>query len=93
MISVSGADVPVLGPIPLGTFAPRIPAVPLAALTQVGALAVSLAILGAIDSLLTSLVADSLTATFHDSDRELIGQVSKYALYTHVSMQRHTPVT
>ncbi len=34
----------------------------------------TLAVLGAIDSLLTSLVADSITRTQHDSDRELIGQ-------------------
>ncbi|MEM8809732.1 MAG: SulP family inorganic anion transporter [Cyanobacteria bacterium P01_G01_bin.38] len=33
-----------------------------------------LATLGAIDSLLTSLVADNVTQTQHDSDRELIGQ-------------------
>ena len=33
-----------------------------------------LALLGAIDSLLTSLVADNLSQTNHDSNRELIGQ-------------------
>ncbi|MEL6136756.1 MAG: SulP family inorganic anion transporter [Cyanobacteria bacterium J06628_6] len=33
-----------------------------------------LATLGALDSLLTSLVADNMTRTQHDSDRELIGQ-------------------
>jgi len=33
-----------------------------------------LAVLGSIDSLLTSLVADNITQTQHDSDRELIGQ-------------------
>ena len=33
-----------------------------------------LALLGAIDSLLTSLVADNITHTSHDSNRELIGQ-------------------
>ena len=33
-----------------------------------------LAVLGAIDSLLTSLVADNITQTRHDSNRELIGQ-------------------
>ena len=33
-----------------------------------------LATLGAIDSLLTSLVADSMTKTHHHSDRELVGQ-------------------
>ncbi len=36
--------------------------------------AITLALLGAIDSLLTSIVADNLTKTKHDSDQELIGQ-------------------
>jgi len=43
-------------------------------LTLVISAAMSLAVLGAIDSLLTSLVADSLTKTDHNSNRELIGQ-------------------
>ncbi|MCB0569549.1 MAG: SulP family inorganic anion transporter [Phaeodactylibacter sp.] len=36
--------------------------------------ALTLAFLGAIDSLLTSVVADNITKTKHHSDRELIGQ-------------------
>lgn len=36
--------------------------------------ALVLAMLGAIDALLTSVIADSLTRTQHDSDKELIGQ-------------------
>lgn len=36
--------------------------------------ALTLAVLGTIDSLLTSLVADSLTKEKHNSDKELIGQ-------------------
>lgn len=36
--------------------------------------AIILAVLGAIDSLLTSLVADNATRTRHDSNRELVGQ-------------------
>jgi SulP family sulfate permease len=36
--------------------------------------ALTLAVLGTIDSLLTSLVADSLTKDKHDSNKELIGQ-------------------
>lgn len=36
--------------------------------------AVVLALLGAVDTLLTSLVADNITRTRHDSNRELIGQ-------------------
>jgi len=37
-------------------------------------IALLLAMLGSIDSLLTSLVADDITRTQHDSDKELIGQ-------------------
>ncbi len=36
--------------------------------------AITLAALGSIDSLLTSVVADNITKTRHDSNRELIGQ-------------------
>lgn len=36
--------------------------------------AIVLAVLGAVDSLLTSLVADNVTRTRHDSNQELIGQ-------------------
>ncbi|MCY3998056.1 MAG: SulP family inorganic anion transporter [Flavobacteriaceae bacterium] len=38
------------------------------------AMAVTLAFLGAIDSLLTSVIADNLTKTKHQSNRELVGQ-------------------
>lgn len=44
-----------------------------------GCNAVVLAVLGAIDSLLTSLVADSLTSNYHDSNRELVGQVPQHS--------------
>ncbi|MFY9075562.1 SulP family inorganic anion transporter [Malaciobacter mytili] len=37
-------------------------------------LAITLALLGTIDTLLTSLVADSITKTKHNSNKELIGQ-------------------
>ncbi len=43
-------------------------------LTELLKAGVVLALLGAIDSLLTSLVADNITQTNHDSNRELIGQ-------------------
>ena len=36
--------------------------------------AITLAILGAVDSLLTSMIADNATRTRHNSDQELIGQ-------------------
>ena len=41
---------------------------------MLGGYALTLAVLGSIDSLLTSLVADNITRTQHNSDRELIGQ-------------------
>jgi SulP family sulfate permease len=43
-------------------------------LTDMIGSALVLALLGSIDSLLTSLVADGITRTHHESDRELIGQ-------------------
>jgi SulP family sulfate permease len=52
-------------------------AVPSFALGQLRSMispAIQLAFLGSVDSLLTSLVADSLTKTQHQSNRELIGQ-------------------
>ena len=68
------SGIPVIGEIPTG-----LPSVQFA-LPSAGFLlravepAVILAILGSVDSLLTSLVADSITGTRHDANRELIGQ-------------------
>ncbi|RMD64304.1 MAG: SulP family inorganic anion transporter, partial [Alphaproteobacteria bacterium] len=66
--------VPVLGDIPTGLPQPRLPHFTIEAVPQMVQAALVLALLGAIDSLLTSLVADNVTQTHHDSDRELIGQ-------------------
>ena len=70
---VWGEGVPRIGVIPEGGLHLALPAVGdhWVALVQAGLI---LAVLGSIDSLLTSLVADSLTQTRHWSDRELIGQ-------------------
>lgn len=65
---------PVIGEIPTGLPAPIIPHITLAALSQVVMSAFILALLGTIDSLLTSLIADNVTGTHHNSDKELIGQ-------------------
>jgi SulP family sulfate permease len=46
----------------------------LAQVNEMLVFAAVLAALGAIDSLLTSLVADNVTRTYHDSDKELVGQ-------------------
>jgi len=69
---ISGA--PMLGDIPTG-----LPSFILPSLTQntfiiVMEAAFILALLGSLDSLLTSLVADNMTSSRHNSDRELIGQ-------------------
>ncbi|MEM9302602.1 MAG: SulP family inorganic anion transporter [Pseudomonadota bacterium] len=65
---------PILGDIPTG-----LPSFITPAFSQETAFimleaAFILALLGAIDSLLTSLVADNMTRTRHDSNKELIGQ-------------------
>ncbi|MEO1580441.1 MAG: SulP family inorganic anion transporter [Pseudomonadota bacterium] len=67
---------PLLGDIPTGFPEFVMPALPDSRDTAwlVFEAAFILAILGAIDSLLTSLVADNMTRTRHDSDKELIGQ-------------------
>lgn len=67
-------NVPVLGQIPTG-----LPEIQMPTFTQdtwmlVVEAAIILAVLGAIDSLLTSLVADNMTRTRHNSNKELIGQ-------------------
>jgi sulfate permease, SulP family len=65
---------PRLGDIPQGLPQLRWPQLNLTDLRLVGGYALTLAVLGAIDSLLTSLVADNITRSQHNSDRELIGQ-------------------
>ena len=69
---VSGA--PILGDIPTGFPSFIVPQFTSDTFAIVLEAAILLAVLGAIDSLLTSLVADNMTRTRHDSDKELIGQ-------------------
>ncbi len=65
---------PVIGHVPTGLPAITIPYVPFERLPNIVGGAMTLALLGSIDSLLTSLVADSITHTRHNSNRELLGQ-------------------
>ncbi|MCB9982933.1 MAG: SulP family inorganic anion transporter [Rhodospirillales bacterium] len=65
---------PLLGEIPQGFPMVHIPVFTLEAMPGMLSNAIMLALLGSIDSLLTSLVADNFTRTQHRSDRELIGQ-------------------
>ena len=72
-----GLEVPVIGPIP--TSLPELNLVAIVNIhdtdiTLIVELALTLALLGAIDSLLTSVIADNITKTKHHSNRELVGQ-------------------
>ncbi len=67
-------DLILIGDIPNGLPSLHLPTFNLARMRDILGYGLMLAVLGAIDSLLTSLVADNITQTQHDSDRELIGQ-------------------
>ncbi|WP_204106460.1 MULTISPECIES: SulP family inorganic anion transporter [Spirulina sp. CCY15215] len=72
--AMPNGDVPNIGAIPSGLPSLHLPTFNLEKLDFIVGYGLMLAVLGAIDSLLTSLVADNITRTQHDSDRELIGQ-------------------
>lgn len=63
-----------IGTIPAALPQLHLPLVSPALLSKIIPVAMALAVLGVMDSLLTSVVADSMTKTRHDSNRELIGQ-------------------
>lgn len=67
-------SLPIIGEIPTGFPTPIWPAMHTNALLLMVEDALVLALLGTIDTLLTSLVCDNMTRTQHDSNRELIGQ-------------------
>jgi len=68
------SDAPVVGAIPAGLPALQLEMPSPGFLARAVEPALILALIGSVVSLLTSLVADSLTRTSHDPDRELIGQ-------------------
>ncbi len=67
-------DTPVIGDVPTGLPDLRLPELSVGALGRSIQPALIIALLGSIDSLLTSLVADAITRTRHSPNRELIGQ-------------------
>ncbi|WP_422104725.1 SulP family inorganic anion transporter [Winogradskyella sp.] len=70
-------DVPIIGDIPSGLPSLQVDgifSIDASAYMLIGEYATVLAILGSIDSLLTSVIADNMTKTKHNSNRELIGQ-------------------
>nr|WP_268885097.1 SulP family inorganic anion transporter [Iodidimonas gelatinilytica] len=73
-ISMLFTGIPILGDIPSGLPEMQMPMLTPDTTFLVIETALILAALGAIDSLLTSLVADNMTRTRHSSNRELVGQ-------------------
>ncbi len=69
------ADVPRIGAIPTGLPSPVLPTVPWNELTDVMRAALAIAVLAALESLLSAVVADGMTiGERHDPNRELFGQ-------------------
>jgi sulfate permease, SulP family len=68
------ADIRRIGEIPVGLPPLQLPTFSAGQLTVMLVDGVMLGMLGCIDTLLTAVVADSLTRTEHDSNKELIGQ-------------------
>ena len=68
------SDAPVVGQVPAGLPIPHLELPSPGFLARAVEPALILALIGSVVSLLTCLVADSLTRTSHDPDRELIGQ-------------------
>jgi SulP family sulfate permease len=69
-----GADIRRIGEIPVGLPPLQLPTFTPGQLSVMFVDGVMLGMLGCIDTLLTAVIADSLTRTEHKSDKELIGQ-------------------
>ncbi len=74
ILAFRSSDIARIGDIPQGFPQLQLPRLNLNQLRDIVSYGLMLATLGAIDSLLTSLVADNITRTRHDSEQELVGQ-------------------
>lgn len=74
MTVFQGTEIRRIGEIPVGLPPLQLPTFSAGQLTVMFVDGVMLGMLGCIDTLLTAVVADSLTRTEHKSDKELIGQ-------------------
>lgn len=74
LVFFSGVELQRIGEIPMGLPQLQMPVFTVAQLRLMVVNALVLGMLGCIDALLTSVIADSLTRTEHDSNKELIGQ-------------------
>jgi SulP family sulfate permease len=68
------AEIRRIGEIPVGLPTLQMPTLTAGNITRIFVDSLMLAMLGCIDTLLTAVVADSLTRTEHNSNKELIGQ-------------------
>lgn len=74
LVFFPNADIPRIGEIPMGLPTLQVPTFTPGQMTLMLVDAAMLGMLGCIDTLLTAVIADSLTRTEHDSNKELIGQ-------------------
>jgi SulP family sulfate permease len=78
LVRLTGLEVQTIGSrfgaIPAAFPAPRLPAVELAALSSLAGSAFAIAMLGAIESLLSAVIADGMTGSRHRSNAELVAQ-------------------
>ncbi|MBD0334465.1 MAG: SulP family inorganic anion transporter [Cyanobacteria bacterium Co-bin13] len=74
LVVFQGVDIRRIGEIPVGLPTLQVPTFTAGQMTVMFIDAVMLGMLGCIDTLLTAVIADSLTRTEHKSDKELIGQ-------------------
>ena len=74
MFLLSGTELRIIGEIPTGLPKLNLPTFTLDQINTMLVDGIVLGMLGCIDALLTSVIADSLTQTHHNSDKELIGQ-------------------
>lgn len=72
--SILSLDVPRIGAIPNALPLPKLPVIGMEDAIPILIGGTTIAVLASIDSLLTSLIADNVTQSKHDSNRELIGQ-------------------
>ncbi|BAU67148.1 sulfate permease family protein [Stanieria sp. NIES-3757] len=74
LVFFGDAEIRRIGEIPMGLPQFQMPVFSATQMTQILLDAIVLGMLGCIDTLLTAVIADSLTRTEHKSDKELIGQ-------------------
>ncbi|MBD2773793.1 SulP family inorganic anion transporter [Iningainema tapete] len=74
LVFFSGVEIRRIGEIPVGLPELQLPVFTSGQITVMILDGLVLGMLGCIDTLLTAVIADSITRTQHDSDKELIGQ-------------------